>query len=159
MTKKHVFWILAALCIGGVWLYANRDWFAAARIQIHTRLVPTTMMRFQRRSALATASANAPAAAPVMFEWERKLKLTSIAVVPVAAAETNKYPHETWHLVSDSNSVPTRGFIYGAMVPGMRAATKGLQAEPLVPGEKYRLLLQAGSFKAEHDFEAEEPMH
>ena len=154
MTKKTVLSILATVCFGGLLLYLNRDWFAGERIQIHTRVVPSTLMRLQRRQPPAGA-AETPAAAPVLFEWERKLKLTSVKVVPVSAIETNKYAHETWHLISDSNSIPTRGFIYGTFVPGMRAATKGLDPEPLVPGEKYRLLLQAGSFKAEHDFIAE----
>ena len=155
MTKKNLLLILVTVAIGGVWLYVNRDWFATARIQIHTRVVPSALMRFQRRPKSAAANDTA-AAAPMLFEWDRKLKLTAIKVVPMAAIETNKYPYETWNLVSDSNSVPTRGFIYGAVVPGMRPATKGLDPEPLVPGEKYRLLLQAGTFKAEHDFVAEE---
>ena len=155
MTKKHVLLILVTVAIAGVWLYVNRDWFATARIQIHTRLVPTALMRFQRRTKQGAAPSPA-AATPILFEWDRKLKLTSVKVVPLADLETNKYAHETWNLVSDSNSVPTRGFIYGSAVPGMRPATKGLDPEPLVPGEKYRLLLQAGSFKAEHDFLAEE---
>jgi hypothetical protein len=152
MTKKHILMILVTAVIGGVWLYVNRDWFANDRIQIHTRMVPAELgMR------LAPSSAPAGNAVPIMFEWDRKLRLTSLKVVPVAAIQTNKYAHEIWHLVSDSNSVPTRGFIYGMQVPGMRPASKGLDPEPLVPGEKYRLFLQAGPIKAEHDFVAGAP--
>jgi hypothetical protein len=150
MTKKPILLILVTAVIGGAWLYVNRDWFANDRIQIHTRVVPAGV-------GLRRLEAPAAGAAPIMFEWDRKLKLTSVKVIPVAAMETNKYAHEIWHLVSDSNSVPTRGFIYGMRVPGMRPASKGLDPEPLVPGEKYRLFLQAGSLKVEHDFVAEAP--
>lgn len=88
-----------------------------------------------------------------MFEFSRKLKITSINVVSVADALTNKFPHSLWHLVSDSNSVPTRGFRYGMRVPGMRPVYKGVVAEPLDPSQEYRLLLQAGSTKVQHDFD------
>jgi len=149
MTKKQVLSILLTVVVGGAWLYANRDWFASDRIQIHTRVVPAGL-----GGGRFSAPASGAQPGPVMFEWERKLKLKTVRVVPVAAIETNKYAHEIWHLVSDSNSVPTRGFIYGMFVPGMRPAVKDIDPEPLVPGEKYRLFLQAGSVKIEHDFVA-----
>jgi hypothetical protein len=40
----------------------------------------------------------------------------------------------------------------------MRPAVKGAVAEPLRPGVKYRLLIQAGSEKAEHDFVPRPPI-
>ena len=84
MTKKHILMILATAVIGGVWLYVNRDWFANDRIQIHTRMVPGQLgMRLQ------SASAPAGNAVPILFEWDRKLRLTSLKIVPVSAIETN----------------------------------------------------------------------
>ena len=88
-----------------------------------------------------------------MFEFDRKIKLTAVKVVSVADVLTNKYPHALWQMTSTSNSVTTRGFLYGMKIPGMEPATKGKQAEPLDPAGKYRLLIQAGSKKAEHEFD------
>jgi hypothetical protein len=93
-----------------------------------------------------------PAINPIMFGFDRTLKLTSLKVIPLSDIETNKYPHPIWHLVSDSNSVPTKDFSYGASIKGMRPAVKGAPPDPLEPGVKYRLLIEAGSAKAEHDF-------
>jgi hypothetical protein len=91
--------------------------------------------------------------APLMFELDRTAKLTSIKVVPLTAFLTNKYTRPVWHLVSESNSAPTRGFLYGMAVPGMCPAVAGTTAEPLALGTTYRLLLQAGTVRAEHDFD------
>ena len=88
-----------------------------------------------------------------MFEFSSKLKLTSVKVVVVGELTTNSFPHPIWHMVSDSNSVPTRGFLYGMDIPGMRPALAGVIAEPLDPSQKYRLLIEAGSVKAQHDFD------
>ncbi len=91
----------------------------------------------------------------VMFELSRKAKLTEVKVIPLSDLEKNKYPQAIWHLVSDSNSLPTRGFLYGMVIPGMRPARKGVEPYPLDPGVPYRLYLQAGSLKAQHDFAVE----
>ena len=66
--------------------------------------------------------------------------------------ETNKYPHPIWELTSESNSAPIKEFLYGARIRGMHPAVKGEKPDPLQPGIKYRLLIEAGSQKAEHDF-------
>jgi hypothetical protein len=88
----------------------------------------------------------------VVFAFDRRLKLTSLKVIPVSDIETNKYPHPIWHLVSDSNSVPIAEYMYGLPIKGMRPDVKGATPDPLEPGVKYRLLIEAGKFKAEHDF-------
>jgi len=122
-------------------LYLNKDWFTKAPIQISHRF-----------HAFGGRLNQDSGPSPLMFEFSRLLKLTSIQVVAVNDIETNKYPHPLWHLISDSNSVPTRGFLYGMEIQGMRPAYKGSAAAPLDPTAKYRLLLQAGGFKAQHDF-------
>jgi hypothetical protein len=58
-------------------------------------------------------------------------------------------------MISSSNSVPTKGIVYGMDVPGMRSAVDGASAEPLDPIQTYRLLVEAGSVKAQHDFTLE----
>ena len=102
--------------------------------------------------ARATKRPGAAATDPVFFAFDRKLKLTSLKVIPVSDIETNKYPHPIWHLVSASNSVPVTEYVYGMRIPGMQPAVQGATPDPLEPGVKYRLLIEAKEGKAEHDF-------
>jgi hypothetical protein len=141
MAKKPWLPIAILIVVGGLFIYLNRDWFQRRPIQISHRLY-----RFARRFG------GAESPTPVMFEFDRRLKLTSIKIVSVADAQTNKYPQPLWHMITGSNSVPTKGVVYGMDVPGMHSAVKGSNADPLDPSQKYRLLLEAGSLKAQHDF-------
>jgi hypothetical protein len=93
-----------------------------------------------------------PAINPIVFGFDRELRLTSLKVIPVSDIETNKYPHPIWHLITESNSVPIKDFGYGAHIRGMHSAVKGSEPEPLQPDVKYRLLIEAGPQKAAHDF-------
>ena len=80
------------------------------------------------------------------------MRLKSLKVIPVFNNEINKYPQATWYLVSDSNSVPIKEFTYGMRIQGMRPAYKDTHADPLEPGLKYRLLVEDGNQKIQHDF-------
>jgi hypothetical protein len=146
MTRKK--WTLIALVVvlGGFSLYLNQDWFAKDVIQITHRSRPARAGLFRRKSA------DDSLVNPVLLGFDRKLKLTSVKVIPLSDIQTNKYPHPIWHLISDSNSVPTKAFYYGDRINGMRPEVKGATAEPLEPGVPYRLFIEAGAFKAEHDF-------
>jgi hypothetical protein len=149
MTRKQ--WMLVALAVllGGVSLYINHDWFAKENIQIYHRSRPARAGFFRRgKRPDVQADTN-----PVFFSLGRQLKLTSLKVIPIREIETNKYPQPIWHLVSDSNSVPVKDLVYGVPIRGMRPSVKGATPDPLVPGVKYRLLIEAGAVKAEHDFE------
>jgi hypothetical protein len=134
--------------LGGLSLYLNKDWFARNNIQI---------IHFTGRGQ---RSQDSPVA-PIVFGFDHDLtfKLTSIEVVPMRELKTKKFPHPTWHLISESNSVPVKGFSYGEPIGGMHPEINGAQADPLEPGVQYRLLVQAGSLKGEHDFtpEAQNP--
>jgi hypothetical protein len=88
----------------------------------------------------------------VEFGFNRAYPLTSIKVVSVSELESNKYALPVWELKSDSNSIPIRAFRYGQWIRGMKPAVKGTQPEPLEHGAKYRLFVEAGSLKAQHDF-------
>lgn len=152
MTRKQ--WIVAAtavIVLGGLSLYFNTDWFVKDDIQIYHRARPlrSGMMGRKRAQNLTYT--------PVFFGFDRKLKITEIKVFPMREALTNKYPHPIWHMVTDSNSVPTKGFLYGEKIRGMRPAVKGAIPDPLEPGTKYRLLVRAGSLKAQHDFDTTGP--
>ena len=149
MTSKQWLLIALAVLLGGFSLYLNKDWFAKDDIQIFHRSRPAGGGLFRR------AKRADPAAAinPLFFSFDRKLKLTSLKVIPVREIETNKYPRPIWHLVSDSNSVPIKDLVYGMRIPGMRPDVNGATPDPLQPGVNYRLLIEAGPLKAEHDFE------
>jgi hypothetical protein len=150
MTRKQWLLIALAVLLGGVSLYLNLDWFAKDGIQIYHRSRPARGGFFRRSSKRPESP---QAVNPVAFEFDRKLKLTSLKVIPVREIETNKYPQPIWHLISDSNSVPTKELVYGMQIRGMRPSVKGATPDPLAPGVKYRLLVEAGSLKGQHDFE------
>ncbi len=125
MTRKIWLWLGFAVLLSGFSLYLNRDWFAKDNISLVN---------------------------PIVFGFDRKLKLTSLKVIPLPDIQTNKYPHPIWHLVSESNSVPTKDFAYGARISGMHPAVQGAVPDPLEPGVTYRLMIEAGPVKCSHDF-------
>ena len=145
MTKKNILIIALVILLGGLSLYLNKDSFAPEVIQVsHRSIAPRPWMA---RGPAAQTPAN-----PIVFLINKNLQLNSVKVVLVSDTETNKYPHAIWNLVSDSNSAPVKEFIYGAPIKGMRLAVKGVGADPLEPGVNYRLLIEAGSDKLQHDF-------
>ena len=145
MTKKVWMLIALAVALGGFSLYLNKDWFAKDHIQIYDRSRPARAV-FRRGGAADSAID------PIVFGFDRKLMLNSLKVIPLSALETNKYAQPVWHLVSDSNSLPIKAFTYGMKIPGMRPAVADVRLQPLEPDVKYRLLIEAGAFKGEHDF-------
>jgi hypothetical protein len=147
MTTKHWMLIALAVVLGGLSLYLNKDWFAGDIIQIHHRSRPARIGFFRRSKRPADSATDF-----VVFGFDRKLKLTSLKVIPVSEIETNKYPHPIWHLVAASNSVPISEFAYGMYIQGMKPAVQGATADPLEPGVKYRLLIETKGVKVEHDF-------
>jgi hypothetical protein len=148
MPKKPSILIALLVLAGGIFVYANRDWFKARPIQITHRFY-----------AFGGRFDNGGGEAPLLFEFDRLLKLTSVKVVLSCEAQTNKLPHALWSLVSETNSVPTRGFVYGRDIPGMHRVYKGVSAEALDPEQKYRVLVEAGSVKGQHDFDLDPSPH
>jgi hypothetical protein len=148
MPKKQLILLVAAVLLFGVYAYYFTDWFAAENIQIVHSLRPITS---PKRARGRTVEPN-PAVNAVSFSLDRKCKLTEITVIPVADLATNKYAHPIWHLVSESNSVPTKAFVYGAYIRGMHPKVKGAKADPLEPDVPYRLFVAAGKLTGEHDF-------
>jgi hypothetical protein len=148
MTRKQWLLIAFALVLGGISFYLNKDWFAGDNIHIFHRSLPNRESSARRKRPAATDSL----VNPVLFGFDRKLKLTSVQVIPVSDITTNKYPHAIWYLVSESNSVPTKDISYGVPVKGMHPKISGTIPDLLQPGETYRLLIETASLKAEHDF-------
>ena len=48
--------------------------------------------------------------------------------------------------------MPVAEWAYAWPIRGMRPAVKGAIPDPLEPGVAYRLIIEAGNRKAEHDF-------
>ena len=144
MTKKNLSIVGLVLALLGLSLYLNWGRFGSEPLEIADRSMPP-------RGWTVRLAKNSPSQ-PIIFMFNQKLKLTSIRVDELAAYESNKYVLPMWRLTSASNSVPTKEIVYGANIPGMHPDVKGAAAEPLQPGVTYRLFLEAGSVKAEHDF-------
>lgn len=149
MTRRKLIGTsLLLLTLLGLCIYVNRDWFASEGIQISHRSIPRGSSVSRGRGAAVSK------ASPVIFGFDPSLRLNSLKVVSVAELATNKYPHALWEMVSSSNSVPLRSLEYGQWIRGMYPKVPNARPEPLQPGETYRLLIQAGSLKGQHDFEA-----
>lgn len=138
MKNRTLFLIFAALILGAVYAYKFTDWFAKREIQIKYRSMPG-------RSA---GSGNS-----VSFYLDKEYKITSVKVISVDDAATNKFPRALWHLVSDSNSIPVTDFMYGGKIAGMKPKIAALLPEPLQASGHYRILLEAGKLKGEKDFQ------
>jgi hypothetical protein len=155
MSKKNFITVTVAfLAVAGFFIYQNMDSFRPANIQISHTIRP--------RGSFFRRPANAPADEDVnliTFRMEHNHKLTSIKVVCAAELETNKYAHPVWELASDSNSIPIQAFSYGMHIRGMHPVVKGATPDPLKPNVPYRLLVEAGSIKGQHDFTITEASH
>lgn len=145
---KRKYWTMGGLvlALAVVSVYLNSGVFRSEAIQIVHRPGRAVLGADGKRSRSPVT--------PIRFNFDRTLALTEVKVFHWAEAQTNQYAHPLWHLVSDSNSVPTRGIVYGTAVPGMRSSFEGATADPLQPGVRYRLWIEAGDRTAEHDFVA-----
>lgn len=145
VTKKT--WVgLAAVLVAGIYIFVYADWFKPAQVQIFHRL--TAGRPFRGRRHLQTIAPELT----VSFGLEQKLKLTEVKVVPLVAGETSKEALAVWHLVSKSNSVPVKGFLYGDYIHGMEPYVNGTRPHPLETNVTYRLYIKAGSVWGQHDF-------
>jgi hypothetical protein len=142
MTRRTVVLLCLAAGVAASYVWLFTDWFASPRIQIYVS--PRAPRAAQSRIE----------AYPISFALDGKYELTSVKVVELAAYSTNKQTVPIWHLVAGSNSVPCKGFMYGARIPGMKPASPQSRPKPLRPGVTYRLLVQAGRAKGEIDFRA-----
>jgi hypothetical protein len=138
MQKKDVTWILVLVALIGVSILFNRDRFAKEQMIINPSLRPA------RRADAAVW--------PVFFALNDDFRLTSVEVIPFDGDKFNPLGRPVWHLVSDSNSVPTRAFRYGQPIQGMKPALKGVRPEPLEPDVLYRIRVEAGNVAATTNF-------
>lgn len=148
MTKKQLLALSIAVVAFAAYAWFFTDWFVPDRIQVAHTVRPPTLANNPRRQRRP----DNPLVNTVAFNLNSKYKLTEVKVIPVAELATNKYAHPIWHLVSESNSVPTKGFVYGSYLRGMHPKVTGARPDPLLPEVTYRLLLSAGEIKGEYDF-------
>jgi len=144
-------WILLAVFIllGAFYICAFTNWGRRPAIQIShaADLKPKGAIR-PRRNADSANTAN------VRFNLDHPYRLSEIKVVCLADWQTNKFTLPLWHLISDSNSVPTKSFYYGVPVRGMKPALAKIWPKPLETNVTYRLFLTAGPVNGRHDFSA-----
>ena len=148
MSKKNIFLLAGTLlAVGACYFYLYKDSFRKPHIQISHTLRP------QARALARTAgSSSDDLTKMIIFGMERDYKLTSVKVVALPELETNKFAQPVWELTSDSNSIPTRTFLYGSLIRGMHPAIKGERPGALEANVPYRLFVEAGPMKGEHDF-------
>jgi len=149
MTKKQ--WVLLGVLILliGYYIVAFTTLGRRAGMQIShgTDTKPAGVIR-PRAAASDVITAN------VRFNLNQAYLLTEIRVVRLADWQTNKYILPVWHLISETNSAPTRRFYYGVPIRGMKPAVDKAWPKPLEPNVVYRLFLTSGSVKGQHDFSA-----
>lgn len=146
MTKKN--WMLAGLAVGLAVVYAVyfTDWFRPKTMQIYHTI------RVQPARG-AGRGKPVPAAPQLLFGLSRQFALTEITVFPLAALATNRNPLPVWHLVSESNSAPVKAFFYGQNIRGLKPYVAGIKPQPLESNVTYRMVVEAGAVKGQHDFE------
>jgi hypothetical protein len=132
--------LLAALAV--VYAVYFTDWFKPKTLQLsHT-------VRDLRRGPAR------PGAMPSLkFGIDRQIRLTEVRVVAEGDAATNKNGVTVWHLISDSNSIPMKTFFYGQFIPGMHPEIKGTRPQDLTTNVTYRLMVRAGKYTGEHEFQ------
>ena len=140
--KKN--WLLTAVAVvlAVVYVVYFTDWFKPKTIQI-----------FHTSRLLHSRKHHGETEPMLIFGMNLPLRLTEIKVVPLAAYQTNQATLPLWHLISDSNSVPVKAFSYGQPIRGLKPEVAGVHAQPLTNDVTYRLIVVAGQFKGEHDFE------
>ena len=131
MSKRTIFLIFTAVVLAVAYVkFFKPDWFTPKKIQIMYRNFPA---RSRRTGTTRMA---------LTFYLDKPYKLTSIKVVSAAEAQTNKYPHSLWHLVAQTNSVPTIEFDYGGHIVGMKPEIAHASPEPLEVGQRYTMHIE-----------------
>jgi len=141
MHKREIAWIVVLLLLIGAYIHYFSHWGEKREIQVLASARPMPSVR--RRGG---APAGAPAVR-LVFTLDNYYKLTKVKVTAVDSQHANAAAHVLWHLVSKTGSTPVKMFQYAQAIEGMEPDLPGVQPEPLVPGEKYRLEVSAGAMK------------
>src|SRR5262245_29651403 len=129
MNRQTSYLVFLIAILVGIGVYRFKDdLFGPKKIQIFYRNFPARSGGAEKFS--------------LSFYLDKPYQLRSIKVVSVKDAETNKYPHALWHLVAQTNSVPTEQFKYGGHIVGMKSDMPHAAPESLEPGQKYKLIVE-----------------
>jgi hypothetical protein len=131
MDRKTLSLCLLLVGLGGVYVYRFTDWFAKKAIQVSVSFRPL-------RQAAPGESL------PVVIGFDEDRSPSSLSVMELDPAATNRPGRPVWKLVSGPKSVPTRGFLYGDVPEGMKELTPPGPAAPLKSGALYRVEIHAG---------------
>src|SRR5579863_7188326 len=142
MTPKSWFMVFLTVVLFAVYAVYFTDWFK-----------PKTLLISHTYRNIHPGPARSGMLRPLVFGINREARLTDVRLVSDDDFKTNKYPVSLWHLVSDSNSVPVKAFFYGEYIRGMRPDIKGERAKDLDTNVMYRLIVTAGKYKGDHEFE------
>ena len=150
MTKSTIVLIAVLVVVASVYVvvFDPFDLFGPTSIQILAQVRPSRAVQPGPPGLTSTY--------PVSFAFDRKLRLTEVRVVNTEDEATNKYPHAVWHLIADSNSVPTKAILYGVPVRGLKSKVPHARPEPLQPDVKYKLYVTAGKLKGQIEFKTVE---
>jgi len=145
MSRNGIVLTAIAVLLAAVYVFYFTELFNKQTIQIIPQVRPN------RTSAIPRGDESTPVY-PVSFALDGKYQLTSVKVVSADDLKTNKYPEALWHLISDSNSLPTKSFLYGQKIPGMKPSTPRAHPQALQPNVSYTLLLEAGKTRGRTNF-------
>lgn len=145
MSRNGIVLTAIALILGATYVFYFTDLFNKQAIQIIPQVRPNRVSAIPRTD-------EGTAVYPVSFALDGKYQLTSVKVVAADDLKTNKYPEALWHLISESNSLPTKSFLYGQKIPGMKPSSPRAIPQPLQPNVSYTLLLEAGKNKGRTNF-------
>jgi len=145
MSRNGIVLSAIAVLLAAVYVFYFTDAFTKQTIQIIPQVRPN------RVSAIPRAD-ESTIVYPVSFALDGKYQITSVKVVAADDLKTNKYPEALWHLISDSNSLPTKSFLYGQKIPGMKSSSPRARPQPLQPNISYTLMIQAGKAQGRTNF-------
>lgn len=144
MSKNLIALLVVLVLLGTGYAWMN-DWFRKPGIQIIPQVRPNRVSQIPRSDETAVY--------PVSFALDGKYNLTSVKVVSAEELKSKKYPEALWHLISDSNSIPTKSFLYGQKIQGMKPSVPRGKPQPLQPNTPYVLLIEAaGRIKGQTNF-------
>ncbi len=155
MSKNGIVLTILAVILAGFYLYFFTDLFIKESIEIIPQIRPTRNIG-RRGAVVPTPDPSQPATYPVSFLLRGKWRLTTVKVVAEDDMKTNKHPTPLWHLISDSNSIPTKAFSYGERIRGMKPAIPRAHPDPLQADVPYVLIVEAGKVKGQTNFHTRE---
>ena len=150
MKKKEIFLVVLTVVLAGLYIIFFTDLFAPKFIKIQHSVRP---FRAAWGPGGRTTNSNDKLTYVISFVLNREWKLDEVKVVPASEFSTNKYAHPVWHMVAEKKSQPTKGFIYGGVIPGMHPSVAGAEPDSLDPGVTYKVIVRSGKIQGEDEIE------